>query len=199
MTTSPSYSHSTLAEPSVEALLQQASSDFVFVLVPGLQDSGPEHWQSCWHTRFPAWLRMAQRNWSMPDLEGWVGSIRRTLGTQSRPAILIGHSMGALASCALASRQIQNIAGVMLVAPAEPARFELEEQIPVSALPCPSILVASHDDPLMRFDRAEYWAGVWGSRLADIGEAGHINVESGYGPWPHGLHLLADLVKTLGG
>jgi hypothetical protein len=186
-----------VSDASVADALLAAQSRFAFVLVPGLYDSGPEHWQTCWHRRFPAWLRMSRRNWSTPDLDGWIGAIRRTIAGQNRPAILIGHSMGALASCTLACRQTDAIAAVMLVAPAEPSRFELEDQVPDRRLPCPGLLVASHNDPLLGFARAEHWAGVWGCRLADIGEAGHVNVESGHGPWPHGLTLLAQLLDSL--
>jgi uncharacterized protein len=175
-----------------EDALARAHSRFVFVLVPGLNDSGPEHWQSCWHVSHPQWLRVTRRNWSTPDLDGWIGAIRRTLAGQDRPAILIGHSMGALAACTMACRDPDAVAAVMLVAPAEPSRFELEAQVPDRRLPCPGLLVASRNDPLLRFERAEHWAGVWGCRLADIGEAGHVNIESGYGAWPHGLALLQE-------
>jgi hypothetical protein len=35
--------------------------------------------------------------------------------------------------------------------------------------------------------------GSGGSRLVNLGLAGHINVESGFGPWPEGEALLAEL------
>lgn len=31
---------------------------------------------------------------------------------------------------------------------------------------------------------------MWRTQLFDLGYAGHINAESGYGPWPEGLGLL---------
>ena len=81
----------------------------------------------------------------------------------------------------------------MLVAPAEPAKFHAEDAVPGRALGVPSVVIASHDDPFMSFERAQHWAAVWGSELVDLGEAGHINAESGFGPWPFGLRLLARL------
>lgn len=36
----------------------------------------------------------------------------------------------------------------------------------------------------------------WGSRLVHIGRAGHINAESGFGPWPQGLELLRTLQQA---
>jgi predicted alpha/beta hydrolase family esterase len=45
----------------------------------------------------------------------------------------------------------------------------------------------------MSFADAAAWAGRWGSRVECLGRAGHINAESGFGPWPEGLRLLAEL------
>ena len=92
---------------------------------------------------------------------------------------------------------IDELADLMLVAPAEPSRFELEERVPERALGIPSVVVASHNDPVMRFPRAVHWAEVWGSELVDLGEAGHINVEAGFGRWPYGLEVLRGLVRRL--
>ena len=52
------------------------------------------------------------------------------------------------------------------------------------------MLVASTNDPWMNFASAAYWAERWGSRLHCLGAAGHINVDSGFGPWPDGLAML---------
>ena len=45
----------------------------------------------------------------------------------------------------------------------------------------------------MRFGRARDLARAWGSDLVDMGLAGHINVASGFGPWPYGKELRDDL------
>lgn len=169
-----------------------------FVIVPGLYDSCPEHWQTCWQKRYPHWKRISQSSWSPADIDRWISAITRTLEQCEKPAILIGHSFGALASHCLADTKTHpKIAAVMLVAPAEPARFELEDRIHADLLAIPSLVVASHTDPLLRFERAQYWAQAWGSELADIGEAGHINAESGFGPWLYGLSLLGRLIEKV--
>lgn len=36
-------------------------------------------------------------------------------------------------------------------------------------------------------------AAAWGSRLADLGNVGHLNPAAGYGPWPRVHDLLAEL------
>ncbi|TKI06553.1 RBBP9/YdeN family alpha/beta hydrolase [Martelella alba] len=166
------------------------------LLVPGIQDSGPEHWQSYWQRQRPSWQRIAQRNWLEPDLDGWLAAIRRALSGQERRALLIGHSFGALSACYFARQNPGITAGVVLVAPAEPARFAIEERIVAAPLPVPSLLVASHNDPLLTFDRARYWAQAWGSELMDIGEAGHINAQAGFGPWAHGLSTIENFIRT---
>ncbi|KAA8999081.1 alpha/beta hydrolase [Affinibrenneria salicis] len=167
------------------------------MLVPGLRDSESDHWQSHWHQQCPHWLRISQRNWIQPDLEGWVAAIQREQQQARLPLLLIGHSFGALASLIWASRHPERAAGVMLVAPAEPLRFELDEVILPQPLNVPGLLVASHTDPLLTFDRAQYWAQAWQCELVDIGEAGHINVESGFGEWPWGLSRLTEFAQAL--
>ena len=188
-----------IANPSADVAraLQEQAERIDFVLVPGFKDSGPEHWQSLWQGILPIFQRVTQRRWDDPDIHHWIGAISRHLATAKRPAVLIGHSLGALASACVAAEGHPRVAGLLLVAPAEPVRFEAEESVPERALGVPALVVASHNDPLMRFPRAEHWARIWGAELADVGEAGHINAEAGFGAWPHGLHLLAELTRRL--
>lgn len=90
-----------------------------------------------------------------------------------------------------------NIAGIVMVAPAEPSLFELDEAVLPERLRVPSLLFASRNDPLMTFKRAQYWAQCWGGRLIDLGDAGHINAESGFGEWNYGLEQLAEFCEGL--
>ena len=179
--------------PSHAALLA-AASRYDFVLVPGRFNSGPNHWQSIWEQQLPIWRRVTQSQWNDPDTHRLNGSLRRLLAQCRHPALLVGHSLGALASVCLAVELPAKVAGVMLVAPAEPARFHAEDDVPAHSLGVPGFLVASHTDPFMSFARAEYWAGVWGVELVDLGEAGHINVDSGFGSWQYGTEVLRQLV-----
>ncbi|MNL66946.1 hypothetical protein D3C87_1914830 [compost metagenome] len=45
----------------------------------------------------------------------------------------------------------------------------------------------------MSFDRLRHVSTRWGSRLVDLGHAGHINVASGFGRWSRGYDLLTVL------
>lgn len=177
--------------------LEAASKRMDLVLVPGFKDSGPEHWQTQWQDQLDVFQRITQKRWDNPDIELWVAAIARLIGQRNRPAILIGHSLGALASTCLAADRHPLVAGVFLVAPAEPTRFEAEDRVPERELGVPAVVAASHNDPIMRFARAEHWCRVWKADLVDLGEAGHINAEAGFGPWHHGLEVLAGLCSTV--
>jgi predicted alpha/beta hydrolase family esterase len=66
---------------------------------------------------------------------------------------------------------------------------------PMTPLPFPSIVAASTNDPLGRFDRVAMLARAWGSRLVDVGAVGHLNPAAGYGEWPLAMQFIAELVE----
>ena len=74
--------------------------------------------------------------------------------------------------------------------PAEAVGFS---PLPEQKFSFPSIVVASTDDPYGSVAFAQARASVWGSRLVNIGAAGHVNADSGLGPWPEGFALLQRL------
>ncbi|WP_412841321.1 alpha/beta hydrolase, partial [Aeromonas dhakensis] len=49
------------------------------LLVPGLHNSGPDHWQSRWHQQFPHWQRMVGLPWDRPDLTVWSAKLASKL------------------------------------------------------------------------------------------------------------------------
>jgi predicted alpha/beta hydrolase family esterase len=57
--------------------------------------------------------------------------------------------------------------------------------------------VASRNDHHGSYKEIEELGFAWGSHCLDAGEAGHINSESGHGPWPEGLMSLAGFLKKL--
>ena len=52
-----------------------------------------------------------------------------------------------------------------------------------------SLVVASRNDSFGSLAHARDCATAWGSELVDIGQAGHINAESGHGEWHEGYAL----------
>jgi predicted alpha/beta hydrolase family esterase len=156
------------------------------VIVPGLHGSGAEHWQSWLHGQVAGSVRAEQDAWSTPDLERWSERVADTVaGLGAGPHVIVAHSFGCLATVrALTKRPSLDVAQVLLVAPAEPSRFDVAAALPQSRLPVRSALVASENDPWMSATQAHTWALRWGSDWINLGNAGHINVDSGYGPFP---------------
>lgn len=169
------------------------------LIAPGLHNSGPDHWQSRWQRLFPAFERVQQDDWEVPDLPRWsarVDELRQRGGDQiRRPTLIVAHSFGALASVHSVARDPEGVIGVLLVAPADPDKFNVASLLPQRPLPVPSIMVGSTNDPWMAAPRAELWARRWQSRFINGGALGHINAESGLGDWPEGLETLYFLAE----
>jgi predicted alpha/beta hydrolase family esterase len=181
------------------------TSDCDILIVPGYTNSGPDHWQSRWQQRLSTARRVEQDDWHRPVRDAWVSRLRETVEGCRRPVVLIAHSLGVVtvvhAAPLLPSHGVR---GAFLVAPPDveapdlvPAIERSFAPIPRDPLPFPSLLVASRSDPYCSYHRAEDFAFAWGSALLDAGEAGHINTESGFGPWPEGLMRFAGFLKRL--
>ena len=173
----------------------QLFPEFHVIIVPGLHDSSPGHWQSRWHQRHPPWSRVRQDDWERPQLAAWAARLGQARAADPRPALLVAHSFGCLTAVHSIARDAANVAGVLLVAPADPDKFGVSDILPALPLPCPSIMVASSNDPWMRPDCAARWAARWDCDLVQAGALGHINADSGLGDWPEGMALLRELAE----
>lgn len=170
-------------------------ADFRLLTVPGLHGSGPEHWQSRWERRLPHAHRVEQEHWDSPDLEAWSARLARDLRQSVKPALLIAHSFGCLASVHRAGLDASRIAGALLVAPADPVKFGVAAKVTNVRLPFPAIVVGSTDDPWMTGERAAFWAHEWRAGFINAGALGHINADSGLGDWEYGLEQLLRLAQ----
>ena len=183
---------------------ERARRDPPILIVPGLGDSGPRHWQTYWEKALPTARRVVQSDWDRPNLGFWTGTLLEAVREQPG-AILVAHSLGCATIAHLARiNGGRGIAGALLVAPADVDRDvpRTEDLRAFSPLPrqrfgFPSIVVASRDDPYVAFERAALFARDWGSRLVDLGAAGHINAESGHNAWPRGRALLRELIAHI--
>jgi predicted alpha/beta hydrolase family esterase len=54
-------------------------------------------------------------------------------------------------------------------------------------------VAASRNDPLGAYEGVSELARDWGASLFDLGESGHLNPASGFGPWPTALDLVREL------
>lgn len=176
------------------------------LILPGLWNSGPRHWQSLWHERNPHWRRAEHRDWTNPHCDEWVAELNAAIADCQGAPILVAHSLGCMLVAHWArSGSPLKVAGAFLVAPSdvEAPSYPVEQNcwapIPLQPLPFPSIVVGSANDPFASRDRTGAFAGAWGSRLVEIGDAGHLNTESGHGDWPEGLVLLEQFCDELSG
>lgn len=161
--------------------------------MPGLHGSGCRHWQTWWQNQDARALRVEQEDWVKPDIDAWANNICRAISRIGEPVWLVAHSFGCLASLRVVQENSSGIAGLLLVALADPDKFSLAHRLPQGKLNMPSILVASTTDPWLRFDKAVRLANTWGSQLVNAGDAGHINTESGFGMWIEGMMLLSQM------
>jgi uncharacterized protein len=180
-----------------------AAGQCCFLIVPGWQGSGPGHWQSIWERKNREFRRVEQSDWHNPRRSDWIRAIHNAIQLESKPVIVVAHSLGCIAVALWAERAngaAQRVAGALLVAPPDlKQRTKLTEPLrdfapmPQSSLPFPSLLIASENDPYMASPAARSLAAQWGSYFINAGPVGHINCASGFGDWPEGETYLTDL------
>ena len=108
-------------------------------IVPGLNGSEPEHWQSWFERHLPNCVRVVQGDWEKPDLPRWSAKLRSELNRTPGRVFIVAHSFGCLAAAQTAFDCRELVAGVMLVAPADPDRFGLGRVVPARSLGVPAI------------------------------------------------------------
>ena len=169
------------------------------LIVPGLDGSPAPHWQHWWAATDPSALMVDLSDPARPRPAVWEADLASMI-LHHPDCVLVGHSLGAVLIARLLARWPQlKVRAAMLVAPAETRgndRIGHFGPIPETRFDIPTKVVASRNDPWMRFARAAELAKAWGGDLVDLGHAGHINVASGFGPWPAGKFLRDDLMTT---
>lgn len=180
------------------------AKDAEILIVPGYTNSGPGHWQTRWQDKLSTARRVEQAEWSKPVREDWTRQIAERVNAAKAPVVLVGHSLGVAACVQAVSLFERPLAGAFLVAPPDVANPDIRPRhlmtfgpYPRDPLPFPSLVVASRNDPFCNFDVAEDISAAWGSLFVDAGEAGHLNTESGHGPWPEGLLVFARFLARL--
>jgi hypothetical protein len=180
------------------------------LIVPGLRDAVAQHWQTLLEAR----LRDAGRPVaSVPpmgrddlDCAPRVAAIEAAARSVDGPIVIVAHSGGCVMVAHWARRTRRAVHGALLAAPPDfdeamppgyPTLQALRDggwlPVPRERLPFRSIVAASRNDPLARFERVAELARAWGSRLDDLGEVGHLNPASGFGPWPGAEQYIAAL------
>lgn len=183
---------------------------FPVVIVPGLRDHVEEHWQTLLERDLRAIGRIVHAVPAMGrdalDREARVAALDRAVRMAGANAVLVAHSAGCLTVAHWAGQASCAVRGALLAVPPDfdtpmpegyPALGSLRAAgwfpVPDAPLPFRAIVAASRDDPLAGFERARQLARRWGARCVDVGNVGHLNPASGYGPWPQAEAFLRQL------
>ena len=179
-------------------------SETHILIVPGYTNSGPNHWQTRWERKLSTARRVEQAEWSKPVREDWVARMIEEVNAAEKPVVIVAHSLGVATAIHALPHCTRQIAGAFLVAPPDVANPNIRPKhlmtfgpYPRDPLPFPSIMVASRNDSFGSYEHAGDIANAWGSLLVDAGDAGHINTESGHGPWPEGSMVFAQFMSRL--
>ena len=139
-----------------------AAGDFDFLVLPGRNNSGADHWLSHWCRAFPNSSRVLQADWHQPDPQAWIGRLDAAVQAAPRRVVLLAHSLAVATTVkwavAAASAQTGKVAGAFLVAPTnvedpDPS-FDLVRPfapMPLQRLPFPALVVASRTDHARHF------------------------------------------------
>ena len=176
------------------------------LIVPGLRDHVPQHWQTLLASRLPCVRTVAPMGRDNLDCLERIEAIEQAAAAIEGPIVIVAHSGGVIATVHWARMTRRVVRGALLATPADfdqplpegyPTMEALEAggwlPVPRNVLPFRSIVVASRNDPLARYDRVAAFARSWGSKLIDLGEVGHLNPASGYGAWPAAQSFIAEL------
>ena len=171
-----------------------------FLILHGYEGSGPEHWQSWLAGR----LREAGERVAYPDLPAphapalpaWRAALAGELRALHGELAVIAHSLACilwLHHCDDPVIGDARAARVLLVAPPSlagaPRPIRSFFPVPldperVAAAAAETRLVCAPDDPYCPEDAAAVYAEPLGLEPDVLAGAGHVNVETGFGPWP---------------
>jgi hypothetical protein len=176
------------------------------LMVPGLRDHVPQHWQTLLEQRLPKAASVPPLEHDKLSCAARIAALDAAVAKIDGPVILVAHSAGVMIAVHWAARHHRRIHGALLATPADletplppgyPTRDALAQNgwlpIPRKPLPFPSIVAASRNDPLARFERVHAMANDWGSRFVDLGDVGHLNPAAGFGEWPMAETLIRRL------
>ena len=200
------------AEPEV---FHMKHPDWTGLILPGWQNSNPDHWQSFWEHQW-GYLRVEQADWNQPLRGDWQIALEDCLLTlhdkheqahsgQPFQVVLIAHSLAChlVSTWAHFSRHTSWIKAAWLVAPPDLSRADIPGELSswrqpiLEPLPFASHVVFSDNDPFCDEKAALGMAEAWGSSTHCKGGAGHLNADSGLGDWPAAHEALLEFVNAL--
>ncbi|MEU8773279.1 alpha/beta hydrolase [Streptomyces sp. NPDC048606] len=171
-----------------------------YLTVPGYTGSGPDHWQTHLENTYADFTRVVQDDWEVVDRGRWVARLDEAVRAVDGDVFLIGHSCGSVTIAQwAATRYDRRVVGALLVAPADVDAPDVmpaiapQAPLPTSALPLPTHLVVSDDDPFLSLQRGMALGKRWGSEVEVIPGGVHFATRDGFGPWPYAAELIGRL------
>ncbi len=186
---------SRIHSPPESAAMQTPS----VILIPGISNSGPTHWQTLWEAKHPHTIRLQQSDWDHPDCDQWAEQLEALVRTLHEPPVLVAHSLGCLVACRWASQSSRPIQAALLVAVPDPAGPSFPpEATGFSVLPSGLghrrvVMVSSTNDPFSSTLYSQQRALAWNAEHITLGALGHINAASGLGDWDQGWGIVERL------
>ena len=168
------------------------------IIVPGVGGSEYDHWQSKLQRELMSCFRVQQHDWNLPILKDWIAQFIETINKTECPVQIVAHSFGCLTTVAALAQHpeiLNKVKKVILVAPANPARFgeagfarnsigNYESYFHEIKINVPTEMIISENDPWSEFESAQKLAKAWKIKPRNLGRVGHINVASGFGHFP---------------
>jgi serine hydrolase len=178
-----------------------------FLILHGLEGSGPGHWQT-WLT---ARLRAGGERVAYPDLpdadlptlQAWREALQGELeALPEGETVVVCHSLACLLWLHHIGEGGAQADRVLLAAPpsesADVPQIAGFFPVPLPALTAGARLVCSDNDPYCPEGAATLY-GPLGIPIDVIPGAGHLNPEAGYGPWPAAEAWCLDGDRSLSG
>jgi uncharacterized protein len=166
------------------------------ITLPGIGGSNDSHWQTTWERMDNRFTRFTPVSWERPNLGDWMQALERAVSNCDQPPVLVAHSLSCLLVAHWSLQTTTNVAGAFLVcvpdptSPQFPSAAASFRKVPTRALPFPSVVVASTNDPYAGMDYVRGRTHEWQAGLIVAGALGHINASSGLCDWPQGRGLL---------
>jgi predicted alpha/beta hydrolase family esterase len=139
------------------------------LLVPRAHDEPPGPWSSLADSGVAGVRRAMLPTTGTADLNRWAAGVATSIDACRAPPLVVAHGFGALATLRATFLFERRIAGAMLVSPADPDHHGALARLPAVALPYPTLVVASRDDPTLKLTKAGALATRWGARLVVLG------------------------------
>jgi hypothetical protein len=183
------------------------------LIVPGLREHVPQHWQTLLAAQLPQVHTVPPMGRADLDCQTRVRAIEQALHELPGPVLMVAHSGGCImvAHWAQSTRHAGRVRACLLATPPDferpmPADYPSMQMlragrwlpVPRSRLPFDSRVAASRNDPLGSFERVQALAQDWGSAFEDLGDVGHLNPASGFGPWPRARDWIEELTQPAG-